>query len=598
MYHSTEKQIVEERYGSFLDSISSSIQDINGIQGANKNLEGIIEQFRQLLSQQFDESKKIFEDILQAAEWDKLVIAFIGETGAGKSTIIETFRILFREKTRQIERDAKGHGTDGIIVGDGQSDYTKYCTEYQLSVNGKPFVLIDVPGIQGEESEYREEIFKALSKAHCVFYVLHEDFDSAIAEKVKSYLKDWGKVYAVYSVRGSSSQFSSSASRESFLTADVLRMQDIIDKHFKRILSDKYGGIIPLIGLFGLCAVADFDPSKGSLLKTQQRLLKPERFADSHHLFQFSRFQDLVDLVDMKSENFKQEIIEANKEKLKAQSEVVIDRIDQRIKVEQDETDRYRKRLKKFKKDITSCYRKSLEEIEYDIESAIDKSFDNYLVYTLRLIADDDTSSDEKKKRVNNYMKRLKSTLTTRINEIFDKDISKLNQSIEEKRKELNPVNAFGNTSIGGLNDIYLVGVSSAFDSIGFKWKDAGNMLLDVGGWAAAGSFGGVIGIAIGAGLGFIINIIKYLSGDRGKGKANQKVRAEIEKNRAAVKSSLGEMLRTVFSPRFNESMNNAVAIVDKEYDRIESLSKIIENLQYQILDILETLNNKDYGSI
>ena len=30
--------------------------------------------------------------------WDKLMIAFFGETNAGKSTIIETFRILFKQR--------------------------------------------------------------------------------------------------------------------------------------------------------------------------------------------------------------------------------------------------------------------------------------------------------------------------------------------------------------------------------------------------------------------------------------------------------------------------------------------------------------------
>ncbi|MFJ5337400.1 hypothetical protein ACIPTZ_21080 [Pectobacterium sp. CHL-2024] len=35
------------------------------------------------------------------AEWDKFTIAFFGETNAGKSTIIESLRILFEEKKRQ-----------------------------------------------------------------------------------------------------------------------------------------------------------------------------------------------------------------------------------------------------------------------------------------------------------------------------------------------------------------------------------------------------------------------------------------------------------------------------------------------------------------
>lgn len=48
-----------------------------------------------------------FRDDLQLlekhAEWDKLTVAFFGETNAGKSTIIESLRILLEEEGRQAE---------------------------------------------------------------------------------------------------------------------------------------------------------------------------------------------------------------------------------------------------------------------------------------------------------------------------------------------------------------------------------------------------------------------------------------------------------------------------------------------------------------
>ncbi len=37
----------------------------------------------------------------QHAEWDKFTIAFFGETNAGKSTVLESLRILFSEEARQ-----------------------------------------------------------------------------------------------------------------------------------------------------------------------------------------------------------------------------------------------------------------------------------------------------------------------------------------------------------------------------------------------------------------------------------------------------------------------------------------------------------------
>lgn len=56
-------------------------------------------------------------------------------------------------------------------MGDGSPDFTKTYEEYHLSIAGHPFTLIDVPGIEGNESEFKDVIKTALHKAHCVFYV-------------------------------------------------------------------------------------------------------------------------------------------------------------------------------------------------------------------------------------------------------------------------------------------------------------------------------------------------------------------------------------------------------------------------------------------
>lgn len=56
--------------------------------------------FVDTLSAQLSRTHLEANNTLNSTEWDKLVIAFFGETNAGKSTIIETFRILFDETER------------------------------------------------------------------------------------------------------------------------------------------------------------------------------------------------------------------------------------------------------------------------------------------------------------------------------------------------------------------------------------------------------------------------------------------------------------------------------------------------------------------
>lgn len=77
-----------------LDDISSlNVNNDKGMDHLNK-VKGKLSEMKA----RFDGEISYLEE---HAEWDKFTIAFFGETNAGKSTIIESLRILFKEKKRQ-----------------------------------------------------------------------------------------------------------------------------------------------------------------------------------------------------------------------------------------------------------------------------------------------------------------------------------------------------------------------------------------------------------------------------------------------------------------------------------------------------------------
>lgn len=47
------------------------------------------------------ESLKEFESLKNNEEWENFTIAFYGETGAGKSTLIECLRLFFKERSKR-----------------------------------------------------------------------------------------------------------------------------------------------------------------------------------------------------------------------------------------------------------------------------------------------------------------------------------------------------------------------------------------------------------------------------------------------------------------------------------------------------------------
>lgn len=299
---------IKKAYKNLQDLLQSTQEDVFDLNGVNSQFNTVKEKIAFAFDSKIKEAKKELDVALKDTVWDNLVIAFFGETNAGKSTIIETFRILFDDKRKK---------EDGLIVGDGRHDFTKTYEEYHLSIAGHPFTLIDVPGIEGNEAEFKDVIKTALHKAHCVFYVQghNKKPDRATAEKIKKYLGDWVKVYSIYNVRGGVSNYDEEEERETLITSGVLKAESLIRAEFKTILGDVYAGHVTLQGLLAMSAKASFSSKREDLIRGQQKLLK--YFGGSaDKVLEFSQFKTLTTLVEQKSSNFKSEIIEANKQKL------------------------------------------------------------------------------------------------------------------------------------------------------------------------------------------------------------------------------------------------------------------------------------------
>lgn len=88
-------------YKDISESLESTQGDLSSLtldnQEGKEKLSGIVAQLASIKSH-FDSELGLLQE---NAEWENFVIAFFGETNAGKSTIIESLRILFNEESRQ-----------------------------------------------------------------------------------------------------------------------------------------------------------------------------------------------------------------------------------------------------------------------------------------------------------------------------------------------------------------------------------------------------------------------------------------------------------------------------------------------------------------
>ncbi len=212
-------------------NVEKSIKDLQKIfentDGADERLrefnQKALEEFKNLES----EGLKELESLKNNGEWEKFTIAFYGETGAGKSTLIECLRLFFKERSKMDQQErfrqlysnyvknhrGSGHALlelekfqDGAIIGDGRSDFTTETKSYTLEHGNKTFTLLDVPGIEGDEKKVKQQISNATKKAHAIFYVTKtpappqkgEEGKEGTIEKIQKQLDSQTEVYTLF----------------------------------------------------------------------------------------------------------------------------------------------------------------------------------------------------------------------------------------------------------------------------------------------------------------------------------------------------------------------------------------------------------------
>lgn len=587
------KLSIERMYNELIDLLRSSNEQLDDIQGKNKQIRelqsGLIATLKRCVSNVECETQLALNTI----SWDKLVIAFFGETNAGKSTIIETFRILF-DKDRPRKRD-------GLIVGDGRHDFTKDYKEYNLSIDGRPFVLIDVPGIEGDEDNFKDVIKDALRKAHCVFYVHghNKKPDKGTAAKIKAYLGDWVNVYSIQNIRSDVSYYDEEDLRETLLTPNVHKSEELIKSSFKDILGDVYKGNISLQALLAMCAKAEFADSRPDLQKNQKKLLK--YFGSSDEILRFSQFQTIINLVKSKSANFTQEIIEANKQKAISLASLTKREIDNEINKHNEECAELENRLKQFRRDVVQYIGNTKLSVKRKMDAKVDQSFSS-LKNGLNSIIDGDSSKDAKNKRSNHLVKCFQRDLPKDLSEIVKYEIDTLNRKIGTKKKSLEGI-SFKTLYVPYINFSDLsFDIESAMGELDFNLEDLGDSLLSVSGGAVAGAtlgsvipgVGTAIGACVGAGVGFLKNVI--LGKDK-KAEAQQAINEELESVSVEVKKRINGISLT-FGSNLETLKKQLTASIKSEIDNIEEIDENVSFFVQRIDSYVMKIKSNEYGKV
>ena len=584
------KDEIENRYQELLNLLQQTRDEVGSYKSKHKNISKLQSNMYMALDREMDDISAEIDNAMNLISWDNLVIAFFGETNAGKSTIIETFRILFEQNRMK--------GQDGLIVGDGRQDFTKDYQEYKMSIAGKPFTLIDVPGIEGNEDDFRDIIKEALHKAHCVFYVQghNKKPDSATAEKIKNYLGDWVNVYSIQNVRGSITNYDEEEERETLLTPGVLKNEKLIKESFQNILGDVYKGNITLQALLAMCAKASFSNKREDLQRNQEKLIK--YFGNADEVLHFSQFHTIRQLVEEKASSFTYEIAEANKQKMISLARRSANSMENALSSGDVDTSDIEQKLRDFKRDVKQILASTQTNIEQKVPGIIRTKLSKLKNELYGFVGQ---GFDTLKSNGHRRAYAISSEINAEITNAISSEINNATRKIDNKKKELPSVRLKSNFNIC-INVNVNVDLSEALEELDLNLDKIGNFALGTAGMAATGaaigSFFPVVGTLLGAGIGAAIGAVASgVSGDGGKAEAKKYIAESIydaeDKSLSQARYQINAVKREL-----NDEQRKLIREVDKEIDNLDALSDSTSSLKNEIRKFINKLNNTMYGAV
>ncbi|MCQ2673789.1 50S ribosome-binding GTPase [Helicobacter pylori] len=301
--------------------VEKSIKDLQNIFKNADDKDEKLKRFNQEALEVFQKlelkSLKELESLKNSEEWENFTIAFYGETGAGKSTLIECLRMFFKEQSKVVQQERfkrlysnyqenyqnderkkqailnELHSLqDGAIIGDGRSDFTLKTQSYSFQYNHQNFTLLDVPGIEGDKKKVIEQISNATQKAHAIFYVTKtpnppqkgEERKEGTIEKIQRQLDSQTEVWAIYN----KPIISPRALKDGLVNKSEKESLKILNKEMKNILGKHYMGhqiVSAQMAFYGLASAllpeSDFYKNKQKFLevfKEEEWLLYKSRF--------------------------------------------------------------------------------------------------------------------------------------------------------------------------------------------------------------------------------------------------------------------------------------------------------------------------------
>lgn len=476
---------------------------------------------------------------------------------------------------------------DGAIIGDGRSDFTLKIQSYPFQYNHQNFVLLDVPGIEGDEQKVIDQISNATQKAHAIFYVTKtpnppqkgEEGKRGTIEKIQRQLDSQTEVWAIYNKPITSSR----ALKDGLVNENEKESLKILDEKMKGVLGKHYKGhkVVSAQAAFydlaqALIPGTDFDEKKQKFL---------EIFKVEELLLYQSHFKPLAEFIaEELLENSRAKIIQSNcnkalkvvEELQKAIKTTIEKRIDPGIKETQEHQQEARFNLDRSKeKFILNLTNSAFYEID---------QFKSDLGKTMYAHIERKIEDGECKEIFKNELKQRETKLIEDIErrfkeceEQFRGSVGKNIEQLEERVKDsLAIIKRINNLS---LNPNSNFNIDSGIDTIGLFASIGGLILLFL--TPIVGEFALIAGVGL-ALVGVGKSIWSFFSSRYKKSQQRKKVDKKLDE--------ACEKITEDVKSRIENYKNGALGMIEKLNAGFNKLVDHYERMKGQLKEAHEKL--------
>lgn len=501
---------------------------------------------------------------------------------------------------------------DGEIIGTGKLDYTQTSNTFFIKVNDELVKIIDVPGIEGDESKYEEEIKNAVSKSHCVFYVTSstKTLESGTLSKVKKYIKDQADVFAVVNMRLNS--FKEEYFNLSFeeIYKNKLEAGESISLQLKEELNDNFIKAVAINGHWGFLSLSKYLEKEGEKQKLSNDKLKLIKiFQDESTIYIKSNFEYFEKIIFEAVNQKEEKIRKTNILKVNTLVEKIINNLQVNLDtfLSSDYLDNIKEQADNSKREVHSTY----NDYSRDLENIRKRLLNEFKRDSFKAIYSFVHQNDINENIYNVCIKRI---LTEQSNLLQEKIESGTKESVEKVNKQIHKSLSIFLDRLNTLNNMnnasfYDPNINVEFSFLKNDFLKLTESLFSIGGLVTTGATigayfgtgipipvigtvsGAILGAVIGGIVGSVINLIKlFQSTEKKKSKILMKINEQLEEQSKDIDKQLKTEFDGISKLIKNDLIDNSLNLID---DLFEMYQIRRDKILSTITD-LETIKIKD----